>query len=103
MCATVSQTGRCLCCPLKLEWIEAWWLILRYFAELMKSQQRITNMKLETELTDEEKQLMDQYGISCETKLVYLFEGYKYEQLHYALRYAKEVSERGRTPVDVLT
>ena len=60
-------------------------------------------MKLETELTDEEKQLMEQYGISCEIRPVYFFEGYKYEQLHYALRYAKVVSQRNHTPVEVHT
>jgi len=57
----------------EIRWIDAWWLILRYFAEPMKSQQRITDMKSEIELTDEEKQLMEKYGISCETRPLYVF------------------------------
>ena len=60
-------------------------------------------MKQETELTDEESLLVEQYGISCETRPVYLFEGYKYEQLHHALSYAKKVSEGDNPETELLS
>lgn len=58
------------------------------------------NMKQDIRLTDEEKQLMEQYGISCERRTLYFFEGYKYEKLQDAIRYAKVISERDCTSID---
>jgi hypothetical protein len=40
-------------------------------------------------MTEEEKELMNQYGITVEQKSVYTYKGYKYEHLKDALNYAK--------------
>ncbi len=41
------------------------------------------------EPTEEEKRLMEQYGIEAEPKTVYRYRGHTYEQLEHAIRYAK--------------
>ena len=40
-------------------------------------------------MTDEEKRAMDQFGITCENKMIFHFQGHKYERLDDALNYAK--------------
>ena len=67
----------------------------------MASQRGIDKMEPKIELTDEDKQLMTQYGVSCETRIVYVYKGYKYDQLHYALSYAKAIAEIDHSPVDI--
>lgn len=41
-------------------------------------------------MTDEEKQMIDQFGITNETKTIFYFRGHKYERLSDALNYAKK-------------
>lgn len=41
-------------------------------------------------MTGEEKQLMDQFEITYETKTIFNFRGYRYERLNDALTYAKK-------------
>ena len=41
------------------------------------------------EPTDEQKRLMEQYGIEAELKTIYHYKGHAYEQLEHAIRYAK--------------
>lgn len=40
-------------------------------------------------MSEEEKELMERYGIAVEQKSVYFYKGYKYEHLKDALNYAK--------------
>ena len=40
-------------------------------------------------MTEEEKELMNRYGITVEQKSVYTYKAYKYEHLKDALNYAK--------------
>ncbi|PLW67119.1 hypothetical protein [Pseudohalioglobus lutimaris] len=47
-----------------------------------------------TALTDEEKVLMAQYNIEAETRTIFYSEGYKYDKLKDALRYARSSIER---------
>lgn len=41
-------------------------------------------------MTDEEKQLMNQFEITYETKTIFHFRGHRYERLKDALNYAKK-------------
>ena len=41
-------------------------------------------------MTDEEKRAMDQFGITCEKKTIFHFQGHRYERLNDALNYAKK-------------
>lgn len=41
-------------------------------------------------MTDEEKQLMDQYGVTCETKTIFHYRGHRYDRLDDALNFAKK-------------
>ena len=41
-------------------------------------------------MTDEEKKLMDQYEITCETKTIFHYRGHRYDRLDDALNYAKK-------------
>jgi len=43
----------------------------------------------EKRASEEELKLMEHLGITQEVKSVYLFQGYKYERLSDAIRYAK--------------
>lgn len=47
-------------------------------------------------MTEEEKELMERYGITVERKSVYFFKGYKYEHLKDALNYARTDADRQR-------
>lgn len=46
-------------------------------------------MKNSTEISQEDADLMDKYNIKRETKDVFLADGYKYDKLNDAVRYAK--------------
>jgi hypothetical protein len=48
-------------------------------------------------MTDEEKQTMQQYGITHETKTIFHFEGHKYERLSDAINYAKKGHSEGKS------
>jgi hypothetical protein len=52
------------------------------------------------ELSAEDKALMAEHSIHSETKTVFHFEGYKYDKLKDALRFAKLVKERQLPPAD---
>lgn len=52
-------------------------------------------MKQAIEETEEEKQLMTQYGITSETKRAFFFQGYKYDKLADALKYARLSADPG--------
>ena len=41
-------------------------------------------------MTDEEKQLMDQYEITYESKTIFHYRGHSYDRLDDALNYAKK-------------
>ena len=43
-------------------------------------------------MINEEQQLMDQFGITCEQKLTFHFQGHRYARLEDALRYAEKVA-----------
>lgn len=45
-------------------------------------------------LSASDRELISSFGIDCEVKTVYFFEGYKYDKLKDAVRYAKMVAER---------
>ena len=45
-------------------------------------------------MTEEEKELMEHYGVTAAQETVYLFNGAKYRDLKDALNYAKLLSER---------
>jgi hypothetical protein len=53
-------------------------------------------MSEEDKLSEEDKTLMDQYGITCTPKMVYFYKQYRYENLADALRYAE--SDHAATP-----
>lgn len=40
-------------------------------------------------MTDDDKRVMDEYGITSETKVVFHFEGHRYDRLSDAVNYAK--------------
>ena len=40
-------------------------------------------------MTEEDRKLMEQYGITWEQKTVYYYMGHKYEHLENALKYAR--------------
>ena len=44
-------------------------------------------------MTDDDEELMERYGITCEHNTVYYYMGYKYERLRDALNFAKNDSE----------
>jgi hypothetical protein len=52
---------------------------------------------------EEQQQLMSQYGISHETKSVYYFQGYKYDRLADAVRYARDSLSRENATISVST
>lgn len=45
-------------------------------------------------MTEEEKKMMDQYGITSQQKTVYLYNGHKYDNLKDAISYAKTDTQR---------
>lgn len=47
-------------------------------------------------MTEDEMELMKRYDITAEQKSVYLYKGYKYEQLRDAVNYARIEDERQR-------
>lgn len=49
-----------------------------------------------TKLSEKERQLMEQYGVQCAQKTVYLYKGFRYENLEDALRYAEIDKQRDR-------
>jgi len=48
----------------------------------------------EDKITEEDKTLMGQYGITSASKMMYFYKEYRYENLGDALHYAKSVTER---------
>ncbi|NKC01947.1 MAG: hypothetical protein GKR90_26075 [Pseudomonadales bacterium] len=54
-------------------------------------------------MTDEETRLMDEHGITCETKTVYHFRTHKYDRLQDALNYAKIVGRHSKPFEDETT
>ena len=56
-------------------------------------------MRLEYEVTKEDEALMAQYDIKVETRTLFCAEGYKYDNLKDALRYAKQSLEKRQTAV----
>jgi hypothetical protein len=46
-------------------------------------------MSEEYRMSEEDKRLMDQYGITCKPKMVYFYKQYRYENLADAIRYAE--------------
>jgi len=40
-------------------------------------------------MTDEDKRVMEEFGITSETKMVFHFEGHRYDRLSDAVNYAK--------------
>lgn len=49
-----------------------------------------------TDVTEEEKKLIEEYGIECEFKPVYLFRGYRYDRAADVIRYAATCSKSER-------
>ena len=58
-------------------------------------------MTQEMQCSEEEQELMVQYGITHEKKSVYFYEGHKYDRLSDAIRYARGRS--ARTPTTAST
>ena len=58
-------------------------------------------MTQEMQGSEEEQELMVQYGITHEKKSVYFYQGHKYDKLSDAIRYASGSS--ARTPTTVST
>lgn len=48
------------------------------------------------QMSEEEKQLMEQYGITCVQKTVYLYKDFRYDHLKDAFRYAEIDMKRDR-------
>jgi hypothetical protein len=48
----------------------------------------------EYNITEEDRTLMGQYGITSASKMMYFYKEYRYENLSDALHYAKNVTER---------
>ena len=47
-------------------------------------------------MTEEDKRTMDKYGVTCETKTIYHFEGHRYDRLADAVDYAKKTIRSAR-------
>jgi hypothetical protein len=58
-------------------------------------------MTQEMQGSEEEQELMVQYGITHEKKSVYFYQGHKYDRLGDAIRYARDSS--ARTPTTAST
>ena len=52
------------------------------------------------ELSKEDKELMIKYNIKAETKMAFYAEGYKYDKLDDAVRYARLSAEREKDTGD---
>jgi len=48
-------------------------------------------------MDEHDKELMAQYGITAETKLLFHYDGHRYEKLADAVNYAKAQSARAKT------
>jgi hypothetical protein len=48
-------------------------------------------------LTNEEQQVMEQYGITSEMKTIFHFQGHKYERLDDAPSYARKAGENTKS------
>jgi hypothetical protein len=53
-------------------------------------------MNNDIQATEDEQKLMAKYGITEERKSVYYYQGYKYDKLGDAVRYARERLDRGQ-------
>lgn len=51
-------------------------------------------MSEEFEISKEDRELMIRYNVDAETKVVFYYEGYKYDNLRDAIRYAELSAER---------
>ena len=49
-----------------------------------------------TEMTKDERQVMDAHGITCKSKDVYYYKDFRYERLADAVRYAEIDADRAR-------
>ncbi len=49
-------------------------------------------------MTDEEKKLMDEHGITFETKTVFHYQGYRYDRLQDAVNYAQKAGSSSLAP-----
>jgi hypothetical protein len=47
-------------------------------------------MNQDKQVTEEERKLMAQYGITHETKSMYFYQGHKYDKLNDAINYARD-------------
>jgi len=47
-------------------------------------------------MNENDKQAMDEHGITCESRKVYFYKEYKYDRLDDAVRYAEIDALRGR-------
>jgi len=47
-------------------------------------------------MNEDERKLMLEYGITTETRSVFLFQGYRYERLSDAVNYARITAERSK-------
>ena len=45
-------------------------------------------------MNKEDKALMEKYGVTCETKLIYTYKQHRYDSLQDALRYAEIDAKR---------
>jgi hypothetical protein len=50
-------------------------------------------------MTEEEKELMERYGVTAEEETVYMLNGAKYRDLKDALNYAKLLAERAKESI----
>lgn len=57
-------------------------------------------MNHEERTTEADQAAMDKHGITQELKSVYCYEGYKYDRLKDALKYAREGADRDSTAAD---
>lgn len=56
----------------------------------------ISHVYQETDVTKDDEQTMDALGITCESKSVYHYKGFRYERLADAVRFAQSDTDRRR-------
>jgi hypothetical protein len=64
---------------------------------------RTNDMAQDKQPSQEQHDLMQQYGITHENKSLYFYQGYKYDKLSDAIRYAKESSGGAPTTASAST
>ena len=73
-------------------WLYAKGLLQRDLIAKLRPCRRFRTFSRAQVMTDEEKRAMDQFGITCEKKMIFHFQGDRYERLDDALNYAKKAS-----------